>query len=147
MKVVSELMPNLLVILKRSHQSLICQSVEWHVNGKKIWGDINPTTRSLVCCPLLGTEVHLTMVINRAGLGGTAHSPSSGRCCVEMNEAISHCVQVTDLPELVTSIGDKEITHLSSSLPHSALSSPTWINDALCQPLLAKEKKGKTGRE
>lgn len=30
----------------------------------------------------------------------------------EMNEAISRCVQVTDLLESVTSLRDKEITHL-----------------------------------
>lgn len=75
------------------------------------------------------------------------HSLSSGRCFTEMNEAISHCVQVTDLPELVTSVRDPEITHVPSSLPHSALSSPTWINEGLCQLLLADEKKGKTERE
>lgn len=34
------------------------------------------------------------------------------RCCGEMNEAISRCVQVTDLLESVTSLRDKEITHL-----------------------------------
>lgn len=75
------------------------------------------------------------------------HSPSCGRCCTEMNEAISHCVQVTNLPVSVTSIRDKEITHLCSSLPHSALSSPTLINEGLCQLPLTKEKKGKTKRE
>lgn len=71
--------------------------------------------------------------------------PSAGRCCTEMNEAISHCVQVTDLPESVTSIRDKEITLPPSVLPHSALSSPTLISEG--QLLLAEEKKGKTNRE
>lgn len=64
-------------------------------------------------------------VTTPGGPGGTTHAQASGRSCSEMNEAISHCAQNTDLPESVTSIRDKEITHLSPSLPHSALSSPS----------------------
>lgn len=69
------------------------------------------------------------------------------RCCAEMNEAISHSTEVTGLPESLTSIRDKEITHLSTSLPHSALSSLTLITEGLCQLLLVKKKGGKRDKE
>lgn len=64
-----------------------------------------------------------------------------------MNEAISYCAQVTDLPESVTSLRDKESTHLSPSLPHAVLSSPSWIKEGLWQLPGAKEKNRKTKRE
>lgn len=123
-------------------------SVEWQVKGKKIWGD--RTQQHYPWYPLSSFKGKgLPDYVNKPvrPWRHRTHSPSCGRCCTEMNEAISPCVQVTDLPESVTSIRDKEITHLSSSLPHSALSSPTLINEGLCQLLLAKEKRGKTKGE
>lgn len=65
-----------------------------------------------------------------------------------MKEAISHCAHVTDLPESMTSLRDKEITHLSLSLPHSALSSPSRTHRAGGNYWGLKRRTGKlNGRE